>query len=89
MSTLTTNQDAYVEKRLRRYLERNGRGRLSDVYHSICSPGYLVTREQLLQIASRLREENFLELMDGTYAKTLWLVRKDLVEQTMREGALR
>lgn len=85
----TTNHEASAEQRLRRFLEKWGRGRFGDIYNRVCGPNYVVTREQLLQIASRLREQKVLELMDGAYGRSIWLVRTDLVEQTMREGSLR
>ncbi|HZR67162.1 MAG TPA: hypothetical protein VFA85_18630 [Terriglobales bacterium] len=90
MTTLTvTNLESVIEERLRRFLQKWGRGRMGDVYNRICGPNFLVTREQFQQIAERLQEQDVLTLVDGATGRSIWLVRNDLVEQSLKEGQLR
>jgi hypothetical protein len=67
-------------------LTNSGRGRENYLYHATCGPHYLISKEKFSEIAARLAEEGFLEVMSGTRQDTLWLVRKDYVDQTILDG---
>lgn len=84
----TINHVARAEKRLRRCLERHGRGTQGYLYHSACGPHYTVSREQFAAIVTKVSEEGVAEIMSGTRPDTLWIVRKDLVEDTIAAGVI-
>jgi transcriptional regulator of NAD metabolism len=85
---VTNNHLARTEARLRRYLAKHGRARENYIYHAVCGPHYLVNKEQFSELAYKLAEERVLEVMTGTQGGTTWLVRKDFVDQTIRDGVL-
>jgi hypothetical protein len=83
-----TNIDhvARSEKRLRRCIEKHGRARQGYAFHYATGPHYPLTKDQFSVIVAKLHEEGFLEVLSGSRPDTLWLVRKDLVDQTIRDG---
>ena len=79
---------ARTEHRVRRYLQRWGRCRLLNLYHGCCAPHYLLSKERFTAIVWKLHEEGVCELLDGAQARTVWVVRRDLVDQTIKDGVL-
>lgn len=75
---------AVTEHRIRRYLNKWGRGRESNIYHQTCAPHYSVTREQFSALIQKLSEQGVVQRLDGVHAHTVWIVRSDLVDETYR-----
>jgi hypothetical protein len=82
------NHAARIERRLRRFLEKEGRARESYLYHQCTGPSYVWTKEQFSQLIAQLAEGNFCEIMSGPQRNSVWVVRKDYVDETMRSGVL-
>jgi hypothetical protein len=75
-----------ADRRLRRCIEKNGRGTSGYLYHSCCGPHYFVTRDEFSALAARLANEGVIEILDGVRSNSLWFVRKDLVDSTIADG---
>ncbi len=82
-----TKIDIRIERRLRRFIEREGRARESYLYHLCCGPSYLWNRDQFQELLAKLILEEVCELVSSGNHKA-WVVRKDFVAETVQPGVL-